>query len=224
MTLIKTHTTDGGSTEQLKGNINWTKKGNFLSKGANVMILRKLVDEKFVGCVHAYCCNIDGEFAVSQHIFNETENLKVFDKCMHVQRIDQILIFDNGRVEKYSYFYSSESGRMLKQMWTEDLFQIHINPLSDLPPKNFNKTLHENWQDDLELMTMYLEFKAKRREELKTKFNSPCVKSALRDYVNSLIKCKPKSIMNFTMEFMRKLEQGGNVQMLKTFERRIQQN
>jgi hypothetical protein len=142
---------------------------------------------------------------------------------MMVQRIDQLLIFDGGKITKISNFYSPESGRMLKQMRSDDSFQIHVNPLSNLPPKNFVKNLDENWQNDLELMSMYLEFKAKRKEELKKKFESPYVKMALRDYINSLIRCKPSNIMNFTLEFMRKLEQGGNAQMLKTFERRIQQ-
>lgn len=223
MTLIKTVTTDTNNVGQFKGTVNWVKSGDFLSRGANAMMLRKLVIEKFVGCVQSYCCNIDGEFAVSQHIFHEPENSKVFETCMMVQRIDHLLIFDGGKITKVSNFYSSESGRMLKQIRSEENFQIHVNPLSNVPPKNFVKNLHENWQNDLELMSMYLEFKAKRKEELKKKFESPCMKLALRDYINSLIKCKPSNIMNFTLEFMRKLEQG-NVQILKTFERRIQQN
>lgn len=188
------------------------------------MMLRKAVLDKFYGCIQSYCCDIDGEFAISQHIFHKPENTRVFENCMMVQRIDQLLIFDNGIISKISCFYSSETGRMLKQLWSDSSLQIHVNPLADLPPKNFVKNLHENWQEDLQLMSMYLEFKANRKEELKEKFESPCVKAALRDYINSLIKCKPKSIMNFTLEFMRKLEQGGNFQVLKTFERRIQQN
>lgn len=222
MTLIKTVTTDAKAVEQLKGTVNWVKRGDFLPRGANTMMLRKLALEKFVGCVQSYCCDIDGEFAVSQHIFHEPESSKVFESCMMVQRIDQLLIFDNGKITKISSFYSSESGRMLKQIASEDNFQIHVNPLSNLP-RNFVKNLHENWQNDLELMSMYLEFKAKRKEQLKKKFESPCVKVALGDYINSLIRCKPSNIMNFTLEFMRKLEQGGNAQILKTFERRIQQ-
>lgn len=210
--------------EQLKGIVEWEKSGDFLPRGANLLMVRKLALEKFTGRVQSYCCDIDGNFAVLQHIFNQPENSKVFDKCMMVQRVDQLLIFDNGKIKKKSGFYSSETGRMLKQILPEENLQIHINPLSNIPPRDFVKNLHENWQNDLELMTMYLEFKAKRKEELKKKFESPCVKLALRDYINSLIKSKPSNIMNFTLEFMRKLEQGGNVQILKTFERRIQQN
>lgn len=213
-----------GNVEQLKGTVDWTKEGDFLARGAYTLMLRKLVLEKFYGCIQSYCCDFDGEFALSQHIFHKPEQSLIFEKSLKIQRVDQLLIFDCGKISKISCFFSCTTGHLLKQMWNNNSYQIHINPISDLPPNNFPKNLHEHWQEDLEMMSKYLEFKAKKKEELKQKFESPCLKLALRDYINCLVKCKPKSVMNFTMEFMRKLEKSSNFEVLKTFDRRRIQN
>lgn len=209
-----------GNVEQLKGNVNWEKDGDFLSRGAMVLMVRKLVLSRFNGCIQSYSCDIDGEFALSQHIFHKPEQTLVCEKFIKVQRVDQLQIFDNGTILKISCFFACETGHMLKQLWAHNPYEIHVNPLNDLPPNNFAKNLQENWQDDLHLMSKYLEFKAKRKEELKEKFNTPCVKSALRNYIGSLIKCKPDSVMNFTLDFLRKLEQSNEAEVLKTFDRR----
>ena len=187
-----------GNVEQLKGNVNWEKDGDFLSRGAMVLMVRKLVLSRFNGCIQSYSCDIDGEFALSQHIFHKPEQTLVCKKFIKVQRVDQLQIFDNGTILKISCFFSCETG----------------------PPNNFAKNLEENWQNDLHLMSKYLEIKAKRKEELKEKFNTPCVKSALQNYIGSLIKCKPENVMNFTLDFLRKLEQSNESEVLKTFDRR----
>lgn len=214
--LIKSMTTRDGTVEQFKGAVDWSKEGDFLARGGNVLMLRKLILEKFTGCVQSYFCNIDGEFALSQHFFHKPEQLKVFEEFERVQRVDQLLIFDNGMISKISCFFSSKTGHLLKQIWNNNSYLIHINPMLNFSHEN----PHDNWQKDIELMSKYFEYKAKRKEELKQKFQEPCVKSALHDYINSLIKCKPQSIMNFTLDYMRKLEQNTKTDLLKTINRR----
>jgi hypothetical protein len=217
LTLLKSDE----KAEHWRGNVEWSHQGDFVSRGASILLHRKLILEKFAGCIQSYCCDINGEFALCQHIFHEPEHCvadKLLEKHDKVQRVDQILIFDNGKVHKIATFFSSATGRMLKQMCSFHAHQLHINPITD--SKKANKKITDNWQEDLQLMTKYFEFKAKRKEELRERFDSPCVKSALRNYIECLIKCKPKNVMNYTFEFIQKLEKDASIHVLKTNDQR----
>lgn len=221
--MIKTETKDG-KTEQSKCNIEWTLPGDYLSSGANVLLTRRLVINKFEGCIHSWNCDLDGEFSLSQQWFQKPETVVVTENPHEVQRINRLLISANGHVSKHSSYYHSGTGCLLKEIYANTSMQIHLNPFSEIPPMNCIKDLHLNWESDLQLMSMYLEFKEKRKEELKQQLEHPRMKSILCDYIMCLVKNKPKSVMNFTLDFVRKLERDGNVQVYQTAGRRHQQN
>jgi hypothetical protein len=162
---------------------------------------------------------MDGEVALFQYWFHQPE-LKLFcETNLKVQRVDQLMIYKSGQIVKISSIFMSKRAQMLKQFWAKNKFLVHLNPF-----KNFEESFEENLKNDLQLLTMYFEYKSKRKEELKRKFENPRVKTVLRDYIQTLIKCKPRSVMKFTLEFMRKMEHNGNVQMeiLETVDRRQQ--
>lgn len=219
--LVKTLTSNEEIT-QWHGEVDWKKSGDFLSNGASVVMLRRLVKEKYVGCIQSYMCDINGDFSLSQHSFHPITKLMVNEKINDIQRVDQLLIFDgNGNISKNSTFFQSDTGYIIKQISSDQNFQIHINPLAEIPLQNRN--LHENWEKDLQLLSLYFEEKAKRKEDLQKKITQPHVKKLLENYILALIQCKPKNILSFTLEFIKRNE---NVQMqiLKTAERRHQHN
>ncbi|KAL7039805.1 hypothetical protein ACKWTF_000123 [Chironomus riparius] len=225
--LTKSITKDK-DTECFNRDVEWTKSGDFLSAGARALMIRKLIMENFNQCIQAYTCDIDGDFALTQFWFHGIELKFMNDHALTVKRVDRILIFEEKKIKKISSFFLLQSGQMLKQICDSQNYFIHSNPLIDPFQAKYTKHLQKNWQDDVELMSMYLEYKAKRKEELKKKFESPQMKIVLNDYILNLIKCKPEGIMNFTAEFIRKLERNNNVnvqlQIFKTVERRNQQN
>lgn len=221
--MIKTETKDG-ETDQWKGRVEWTQPGDYLSGGANVLLTRRLVQNRFSGCIQSWNCDINGVFSLSQHWFQEPETTLVIDKYLEVQRVNRLLISHDGNVSRHSSYCLSGNGCLLKEVYSKTPFRIHINPYSDVPPINRIKDLHLNWESDLQLLSMYLEFKEKRKDELKKHLEQPRMQNILRDYILCLVKSKPKSVMNFTVDFVRKLERDGNVQVYQTADRRHQHN
>lgn len=220
--LVKSETKDG-QTEQWKSEVKWNQPGDFLSYGANVLLTRRLVLDKFVGRIQSWTYNLDGEFLLCQHWFREPEQMMVLDKTVPVRRVNRSIISDEI-VRRLSSFFLDDTGCLLKEICSQTRSTIHLNPFSDLPPKTCIKDLHLNWQNDIQLMSMFLDFKEKRKDELNLQLNQPRVKNILRDYILCLVKSKPQSVMNFTLDFVRKLERDGNVQLYQTVDRRHQQN
>lgn len=191
-------------------------------------MIRKLVTENFNGCIQSYTCDINGDFTLSQYWFHKIKMEFIYDHAMTIKRVDHMRVYDDMQIDKYSSFFLLQSGQMLKQIDSNQSYFIHMNPFVDPFEKKCTENLQENWHEDVQLMSMYLEYKAKRKQELKQKFESPQMKFLLNEYIQNLIKSKPNNIMNFTVEFIRKLEHNNNVnvqlQIFKTIERRTQQN
>lgn len=201
----------------------WNQPGDFLSYGANVLLTRRLVIDKFIGCIQSWTCNINGEFQLSQHWFIKPESMQVFNQAADVQRVNRLII-SGEIVTKLSSFFLTGTGCILKEISSQNCCTIHLNPFSDLPPKTCIKDLHINWVNDIQLMSMFLEFKEKRKSELQQQLSQPRVRDILADFILCLIKNKPQSVMNFTLDFVKKLERDGNVQLYQTADRRHQQN
>lgn len=225
--MIKTETKYGG-TKKWKSDVKWIHSGDFLSSGANILLSRHLVLDKFEGCVQTWSYDFEGDFCLSQHWFNKIEETKVLNKSVEVQRVDRLMVSKDGKQLKTSSFFLSATGHLLKEICPEFTSTIHLNTFSDLPPKTCVKDRHLNWESDIQLMSTYLDYKWKREEELKTKLEQPRFKNVLRDYILCLVKNKPQSVMNFTLDFVRKLERNGNArsahQIYQTADRRRQRN
>jgi hypothetical protein len=222
--MVKTETQDD-QTVNVASDIEWTLSGDFFPHGANPLLMRQLVIDNYVGCIQTWTCNINGEILLSQHLFQNPDLSLVFNDRVKVQQVDLLLISKSGKVSKTSSFFLSESGCLLNQFDFDTTNTIHLNPFSDLPPRKSIKDLHVNWKNDIQLMTMYLDYKAKRKDELKKFVESPRVSTMLRDYVVCLVKSKPQSVMNFTMDFVKNLERDANAQQVyQTAARRHQQN
>lgn len=214
-----------GTTEQSKANVKWTQDGDFLCCGANVLMTRRLVLDNFVGCIQTLACDIEGEFHLSQHWFLKTESTNLAGKEFDVKQVDRLLVTNTGSYIKLTSFFLTETGHMLKEFSSHDSRIIQINPFSEIPPRGFLKDLEQNWRSDLQLMSMYLEFKTKRQEELKQQLDTPRLQQVLQDYILCIVKNKPKNVMNFTVDFVRKLERDGNAhEVYQTAPRRQQQN
>lgn len=220
--LIKTETRHNKS-EQWKSEVKWIQTGDFLSRGANTLLMRWLTAEKFNGSVETWTCDINGEFILSKHFFHRAEETEINGKAFEVQQVDRVMIRGDGKSSQLSSFFIG--GNLIKEISTLHQSVVHLNPFSELPPKKCVKSLQENWEGDLELMSMFLDHKAKRKEELKQMSQIPRVKNHLRDYIAFIIKSKPKAVMDLTVDFVRKLERRGNDhQVYRTASRRHQHN
>lgn len=202
----------------------WTQSGDFLSHGANTLLLRRLTIDKFEGSIESWTCNASGEFILSKHHFHRPEETEINGENNEVQQqVDRVLICGDGKSSQLSSFFIG--GNLIKEISTNHQNIVHLNPFSEIPPKKCVKNLQENWESDLQLMSMFLDFKEKRKVELSQFSQIPSEKNLLRDYIVSIIKSKPKVVMDLTVEFIRKLERSVNDhQVYRTASRRHQQN
>lgn len=222
--MVKTETKDK-KTENFSSDIEWTLPGSFLSPGANVLLTRQLVMKNYAGCIQTWTCTIHGEFLLSRQLFKSPEETHVRNNKVKVQQVDLLLISSSRKVSKTSSFFLSESGCLLKEFNSDTMSSTHFNPFSDLPKSRNIKDLHINWKDDLQLKAIYLDHKAKRKDELTKFVDTPRVRNVLRDYILCLMKSKPQSVMNFTLDFVEKVERDANGQQVyQTAARRHQQN
>lgn len=223
--MVRTSTV-GDETEQRQADVRWTKPGDFIACGASALLIRHLAVEKFKGCIQSWTCTIDGDFCVAQQLFHQPEMtaMPTINKTAEVQRVDQLLTADGGKVVKTSSFLLAGAGNLLKEVSSPLPLVFHLSPMSGLSPPRFLKNLRENFLNDVRMMSIYLDYKLQRMDELKQQLGRPPIRHVLRDYLILLMKTKPTSVMNFTVDFVRKLERDGNVQVRQTADRRHQQN
>lgn len=133
--------------------------------------------------------------------------MKINEIISEVQRVNHNFYFKSGKISQNKNYYHSKTGHLLKHSTTDsDCFMV-LNPLSDVPPNNYIQNLHENWEQDIQLMSLFLDFKSKREKELEQLFKDSDLKFKTIDYLLCLAKNKPTNIMEFTMSFINKLEQ-----------------
>lgn len=136
--------------------------------------------------------------------------MQINGKSAEIQRINQNFYFKSGKTIQNKSYYHSKTGHLLKHSTSDsDCFMI-LNPFSDLPPNNYLLNMHENWEKDIQLMSMFLDYKTKRQEELQEQLQDSKLKFQTRDYMLCLARNKPTNIMEFTMSFIKQLEQRGD--------------
>lgn len=133
--------------------------------------------------------------------------VKIHGKYADIQRVNHNFYYKSGKVLQNKNYYHSKTGHLLKHSRSDSDYFVILNPFSDLPPNNYLQNLHENWEQDIQLMSMYLDYKTKREKELKEQLKDSDLKFQTRDYLLCLAKTKPTNIMEFTMSFINKLEQ-----------------
>lgn len=191
--------------ETHKSDLKWNQTGDFLSYGANILLMRWLTINNFKGDLETWSCDISGEFFLSKHHFCKPENSEIFGKTFLVQQVDRVMLAA-GMSWKTCSFYIS--GYMIKEISSNHLNIIHVNPFADLPPDKNVRNLCENWEKDLQLMSTFLDYKKNRKEDLKILAQTS--RDSLREFIATILRNKPEFVIDFTVDFLRKLERSAN--------------
>jgi len=178
----------------------WNQEGDFLSVGAYVLMKRFLVLQKFQGVLQSHGCDINGNFFLHQQAFHPSDIMMLRDKQRRIQRIDELLIYSDGKQHSSTSFYLASSGQLLHQTWCDEPFTLHFNPVAELPLQTFTKTLSSSWQSDIKLLSSYLDSKETENAH---------AEAEMRDVIRRLAKQKP-TVMDFTLDFIQQLERNGN--------------
>jgi hypothetical protein len=172
-------------------NLKWNKTGDFLSHGATILMLRYLSSINFNGDIEAFVCDVDGNIGLSYWKFNSKQVQRINDQDLYVQEINEWIDFNDKCNLQNSYAFLPKSGHLLKKITNKCNLIIHVNPLKT----NFSKEY--TFENELELLSSYLNLKAKRNEKMRIKKSY-----ILKSYVRNLYLQRPRDIMNFTLEFI----------------------
>ncbi|CAO1321763.1 unnamed protein product [Diamesa serratosioi] len=193
--------------ENWKSEIHLNHTGNFLGYGACFLLMRYLITNKCSGLLHTWSFDMEGEMYLLEIDLIAPTCMQIHGKFAEIQRVNHNFYFKSGKIIQNQNYYHSKTGHLVKHSTSDsDCFMI-LNPFSDLPPNNYLLNLHENWEKDIQLMSMFLDYKTKRQEELKEQLEDSNFKFQTRDYMLCLARNKPTNIMEFTMSFIKKLEQ-----------------
>ncbi|KAJ8982230.1 hypothetical protein NQ317_013532 [Molorchus minor] len=129
-------------------------------------------------------------------------------KTVSICKIYRYIIEECG-IEHHCVAVLTVNGRLIMQEWEGCNYILNINPLANVcqPPSSCDRlVLEKTWQDDMQLMSQYLDCKTKAEKEMKAYISDrPEIKEMIADYVQNILMLKPSNILSFTMDYFQSL-------------------
>jgi hypothetical protein len=201
--------------EELTNEVSKESLKTFVSLGTNVILMRKLSIEKFVGYFRSWSIDIDGRIVILDEYFRNPEFVTIYGKHQIVHRVDRISYLEDRQPQKSTSLFNPNNGHLLIDFSSLSSYAIRTCPI-DLK-------LKDQWDDDVYLLLLdYV--RIKRKDEWKSNRN---VKKLLEDFIICVIQSRPKNLMEFTLNFLKKIERDAIVLKINqkiTASRRHQQN
>lgn len=201
--------------EELTNEVSKESLKTFVSLGTNVILMRKLSIEKFVGYFRSWSIDIDGRIVILDEYFRNPEFVTIYGKHQKVHRVDRISYLEDRQPQKSTSLFNPNNGHLLIDFSSLSSYAIRTCPI-DLK-------LKDQWDDDVYLLLLdYV--RIKRKDEWKSNRN---VKKLLEDFIICVIQSRPKNLMEFTLNFLKKIERDAIVLKINqkiTANRRHQQN
>lgn len=155
--------------------------------------MRKLVIESFVGHIRSWTIDDKGKILILDDYYRDPEITTIDGEQVKVHRVDRYFYSEDGRPHKSTSIFTS-IGHLLKDFSSLSQYTIQSPPI-DLK-------LDEQFDEDIQLLL--LDFVRMRREnEWKSQKS---VKNLLRDFIVCVIRSRPKNLLDFTLDFMKKIE------------------
>lgn len=197
------------NTKNLRDSVHYSKESgdvlNIFPFALFIILARYLVINKFSGETVLDFENRNGKDLETKIIIEEPKLSKINGMEMNIKRITL------NDEEFITYFL--ESGHILRHESKNSSYIVHISPLSPIPPSNLLMKLDQDWENDIQLYSMYLDMKDNmKNESLKFLNDNPQLKNLIKDYLTVLLLSKPGNVIEFSMDFFRGIAGGSSVQ------------
>ncbi|RZF45912.1 hypothetical protein LSTR_LSTR008289 [Laodelphax striatellus] len=179
---------------------------NYLSEGANILLLKYLAITRQVGRVKRNTMLLNGDICRSQ--------LYVFRSGLSCQKVQtntltavRTIKGHNGVVQKI-YLWMNLKGQFLKQEWPNTGRPWRLEIDTDILPGTLSIPLQLCWQEDIQMKSIYME----RMDNLKKLYRSyvldyPEFKQILTDFILQVTLDKPDNMIGYAMEYFTSFEQ-----------------
>lgn len=195
-----------------RGAIN-VPSGAFLPVGANLLLLRRVAQLQFSGDFQTWTIDIDGRVCLSDYVVEPPQMMWVVGgkkRCCHVIKIVRVIRQRGAEDDiKEVYHYLAGTGHLLRYESCFSDFVWHINPSTANLPSLHGGSPTINWQNDVQLLSMYLDKKTNLEECYSRALMNehPEVKNIIRDYLIRLVEQRPENVLDFTLNYFVKLRQ-----------------
>ncbi|XP_025830962.1 ciliogenesis-associated TTC17-interacting protein-like [Agrilus planipennis] len=203
---VKTHSTVDDSVEKKFYSFRVTK--NFVSEGANYVLMRYLAITRYIGEFELSSMYINGTMCRNIYKCTGPEVGIVNDKKIDVCKIYRTLIEECGLTHN-SITVISLNGQIIKQEWEECDYILQVNPFAQIkrkqkPGKLERIYLKHVWENDMELFSRYLDRKEQRHLKLIQYLKDHQeLKNILSDYLSRILIMKPTEVIDFTVDYFK---------------------
>lgn len=196
-TVVKTHK-HGNEIKKDSGKLEFANAKELLFDGAGIILMRYLAITNFKGKVDLTTMLINGDIAEMYMQSSGYKKAWVCNSMQTVIEIEKVVIEKCGVVQR-SLTVLKSNGYMVKHEWEGCNYIIHLNPITDV-----SANLSTSWENDIELLSRYLDYKAKRKaDHTSYMLDTPEVQTIVSDYLQYILLTKPSNILNYTIDYFK---------------------
>ncbi|XP_044763028.1 ciliogenesis-associated TTC17-interacting protein [Coccinella septempunctata] len=177
---------------------------DFLSEGANFILMRYLAIVKFIGQFELSSIHIEGGLCRNIYQCDGPLGGYINNEKMDLYKVYRTIVEECGIIHRSCTILSLD-GRIMKHDWEKCDYVLQINPIvSPAQKKRATMILHfdEAWKHDLQLFSKYLDKKSAASFHMKSYlYDHKEIGSLINDYVQNILQIKPENIIQFTKHF-----------------------
>ncbi|KAM3964197.1 uncharacterized protein ACR2FA_001679 [Aphomia sociella] len=178
---------------------------DFLLEGANIVILRYFGLRRYRGTIKTETVLMDGTICQSIYVCSGVSQAIVNGKPLFVVKVERHIIEPSGYIHQ-TLTVLTLRGYIVSHEWADNNYILHLNPLLRVVPEKDeiepHAPLRENWRQDLQLLSDYLDFKSIRSSEgARYVTESGALTGTVRDYLQALLLLKPQDAIHFTRHY-----------------------
>ncbi|KAJ9579641.1 hypothetical protein L9F63_004720 [Diploptera punctata] len=172
---------------------------DFISEGANVILLRQMALKGFVGELNVNTMLIDGRICSSKYLCDGSTVISRNDEKLTVYVIKRI-VQETSDEQQILMSTLTAAGQLLEHEWVGGLSLVRASPYKKVSDQFV--PLEHQWQRDLQLTSCYLDYKSQQLASYKSYCaDRPEVNALISDFIQALLLIKPDSVIEFAVSY-----------------------
>ncbi|KAF5292643.1 hypothetical protein FQR65_LT11195 [Abscondita terminalis] len=183
------------------------KTRDFISEGANFVLMRYLSVTRYIGKFELSCMYINGSMCRNIYECLGPESGIINEQKLDLCRIHRTIIEECCIIHRCTTILTLQ-GQIVKQEWEHCEYILQLNPLAyvhnEKPIGNEHLLLHQIWEKDMQMLSKYLDSKTTFAMDIKSYLvDHPEIKNMMADYVQKTLFMKPEDVIGFTIKHFK---------------------
>jgi hypothetical protein len=170
--------------------------------------MRYLILANYTGSFQTWTVDMNGAILRSIYTISNFMPMSVNGSCVDVKQVVRAFQGQHS-TGSYSISYYVSTGHLVRHVWHDCKYYLILNPLSKLLPEPLackDEAKEHDWEEDIQLVSQYMDYKDRRRQENIDYINNhPELKDMMRKYVHSLVRTQPTEVLSFSIQHFQNL-------------------